>query len=132
VGSQARRQRDVSARPCDFLDGREGSWRECDGFGHEVRHIFFYMDKIIPISDLQTRAKKYVEQVKETDQPVVITQRGRAAAVLVSYESYEGLLETRDEMSYPDWEHRLRRAQKESKQGKGVSLDSFLKRRARR
>lgn len=90
------------------------------------------MDKIIPISDLQTRAKKYVEQVKETDQPVVITQRGRAAAVLVSYESYEGLLETRDEMSYPDWEHRLRRAQKESKQGKGVSLDSFLKRRARR
>ena len=47
------------------------------------------MDKIIPISDLQTKAKQYVDQVKETDQPVVITQRGRAAAVLVSYESYE-------------------------------------------
>src|SRR5262249_44743265 len=57
--------------------------------------ILLYMDKIIPISDLQTKAKQYVEQVKETDQPVVITQRGRAAAVLVSYESYEGLLATR-------------------------------------
>ena len=90
------------------------------------------MDKIIPISDLQTKAKQYVEQVKETDQPVVITQRGRAAAVLVSYEAYEGLLATRDEMSYPDWSQRLKRAQRESKAGKGLALDEYLKRRARR
>ena len=90
------------------------------------------MDKIIPISDLQTQAKKYVEQVKETEQPVVITQRGRAAAVLVSYEAYEGFLATRDEMSYPDWERRLRQAGRESKQGKAVSLDAYVKRRAKR
>jgi prevent-host-death family protein len=90
------------------------------------------MDKIIPISDLQTKARQYVEQVKETDQPVVITQRGRAAAVLVSYEAYEGLLATRDEMSYPDWNRRLKRAQRESKQGNGMALDEYLKRRARR
>jgi prevent-host-death family protein len=87
------------------------------------------MAKIIPISDLQTKAKQYVEQVKNTDQPVVITQRGRAAAVLVSY---EGFLVTRDEMGYPDWKHRLRRAQRESRRGKAVSLDGYLKRRARR
>jgi prevent-host-death family protein len=90
------------------------------------------MDKIIPISDLQTKAKQYVEQVKETDQPVVITQRGRAAAVLVSVEAYEGFIATRDEMSYPDWETRLRRARREAKQGKTVSLDAYVKRRARR
>jgi len=90
------------------------------------------MDKVIPISDLQSKAKKYVEQVKETEQPVVITQRGRAAAVLVSYEAYEGFLATRDEMSYPDWENRLRRAEKESRSGKRMSLDAYVKRRARR
>jgi len=90
------------------------------------------MDKVIPISDLQSKAKKYVEQVKETEQPVVITQRGRAAAVLVSYETFEGFLATRDEMSYPGWERRLRRAAKESKAGKHVSLDTYVKRRARR
>ncbi|MBL0216592.1 MAG: type II toxin-antitoxin system Phd/YefM family antitoxin [Myxococcales bacterium] len=90
------------------------------------------MDKIIPISDLQTQAKKYVDQVKETDQPVVITQRGRAAAVLISVETYDGLVATRDEMSYPDWEARLRRAQRESKQGKRVSLDDYVARRAKR
>jgi prevent-host-death family protein len=90
------------------------------------------MDKVIPISDLQSQAKKYVDQVKETDQPVVITQRGRAAAVLVSYEAFEGFLATRDEMSYPDWERRLRRARNESERGKRVTLDAYVKRRSRR
>jgi prevent-host-death family protein len=90
------------------------------------------MDKIIPISDLQTKAKKYVDQVKETDQAVMITQRGRAAAVLVSVEVYEGLLATRDEMSYPDWETRLVRAKREGKKGKHLSLDAYVARRSRR
>jgi prevent-host-death family protein len=90
------------------------------------------MDKVIPISDLQSKAKKYVDQVRETDQPVVITQRGRAAAVLVSYDAFEGFLATRDEMSYPDWERRLQQAAKESRQGKRMTLDTYVKRRARR
>jgi prevent-host-death family protein len=90
------------------------------------------MEKIIPISDLQTKAKQYVDQVKETDQPVVITQRGRAAAVLISMEAYEGFLATRDETSYPDWGTRLERARRESKQGKHISLDTYVARRSRR
>ena len=90
------------------------------------------MDKVIPISDLQSKAKKYVDQVRETDQPVVITQRGRAAAVLVSYDTFEGFLATRDEMSYPDWERRLDQATKESRRGKRMTLDTYVKRRARR
>jgi len=90
------------------------------------------MDKIIPISDLQTKAKKYVEQVKETDQAVVITQRGRAAAVLVSVDTYEGFIATQDEMSYPDWKTRLRQARKESRAGKYLSLDAYVARRSRR
>ena len=90
------------------------------------------MEKVIPISDLQTSAKKYVEQVKETDVPVVITQRGRAAAVLVSYDAFEGFLATRDEMSYPDWEQRLQRAKRESQRGQRVTLDAYIKRRKRR
>lgn len=44
------------------------------------------MDKIVPISDLQTQAKKIIEGVKKTRDPVIITQRGRPAALLVNYE----------------------------------------------
>lgn len=90
------------------------------------------MQKIIPISDLQSKAKKYVDQVKETDQPVIVTQRGRAAAVLVSYDTFEGYLATRDEMSYRDWPHRLERAEREARASKRITLDAYVKRRARR
>ena len=89
------------------------------------------MDRIIPISDLQTKAKRYVDQVKKTEEPIIITQRGRAAAVLVAYDSYEGHMLTLDEMTYPDWRHRLERAKRESREGKGIELDVLLKKRAR-
>lgn len=96
------------------------------------RYIIKYMDKIIPISDLQTKARKYVEQVRETAQPVIVTRRGRPSAVLVSYESFEGLLATQDEMSYPDWKKRLARAKKESRLGRGASLEGYAAKRSRR
>jgi len=44
---------------------------------------------IIPISDLRHNAARVIKQVVATDEPVVITQRGRASAVLVSVDSYE-------------------------------------------
>ena len=88
------------------------------------------MDHIIPISDLQSRAKRYVDQVKATDEAVIVTQRGRAAAVLVSYEAYEGFLATQDELSYPDWRKRLARAKRESREGKGAALEDFLRKKS--
>lgn len=90
------------------------------------------MEKIVPISDLQTRAKKIVESVKQTRDPVIITQRGRPAALLVNYEDYEGMVATLEEMSQPDWRERLAEAERDSKAGKGIELEDFKARRARR
>jgi len=90
------------------------------------------MEKIVPISDLQTRAKKIVESVKQTRDPVVITQRGRPAALLVNYEDYEGMIATLDEMSQPDWRERLAEAERDSKAGKGIRLEEFKAKRAKR
>jgi prevent-host-death family protein len=90
------------------------------------------MDKIIPISDLQTQAKKIVESVKKTRDPVIITQRGRPAAFLVNYEDYEGMIATLEEMSQPDWRERLAEAERDSKAGRGIELDKFKARRAKR
>jgi hypothetical protein len=36
---------------------------------------------------------------------------------------------TQDEMSYPDWKQRLSRAQAETRKGKGIELDQYLKHR---
>ncbi len=90
------------------------------------------MDRIIPISDLQTKAKKYVDQVKKTHEPVIITQRGRAAAVLMNYESYEGQWATLEVMSDPQWREKLERAKHESAEGKGIEVEKYLKKRAKR
>jgi antitoxin YefM len=90
------------------------------------------MDRIIPISELQSQAKKIIESVKKTRDPVIITQRGRPAALLVNYEDYEGMTATLEEMSQPDWRERLAEAERDSKAGKGLELDEFKARRARR
>jgi prevent-host-death family protein len=87
------------------------------------------MLNVVPITDLQQKTKKYVKMVQDTGQPIVITQRGRAAAVLSSAEDFEGHLMTLDEMSYPDWQRRLARAERELREGKGIELNEYLKRR---
>jgi prevent-host-death family protein len=90
------------------------------------------VEKIVPISELQTQARKIVEGVKQTRDPVIITQRGRPAALLVNYEDYEGLIATLEEMSAPDWRERLEEAERDSRAGRGVSVREFRSRRAKR
>lgn len=80
------------------------------------------MEKIVPITELQTKTKRIIDDVKKTGDPVIITQRGRPAALVVNYEDYEGMLQTLDEMSYPDWRERLQEAEADSKLGKGLPL----------
>ena len=90
------------------------------------------MEKIIPISELQSHAKKIVDNVKQTRDPVIITQRGRPAALLVNYEDYEGMVATLEEMSQPDWRERLAEAERDSKAGKGIDLEEFKAAKAKR
>lgn len=47
------------------------------------------LPEIIPISDLRQHVASVIERVVASGEPVVITRRGRAAAVLVSAEAYE-------------------------------------------
>lgn len=44
---------------------------------------------IIPISDLRQDTAGVIKRVTATNEPVVITQRGRASAVLVSAAAYQ-------------------------------------------
>jgi len=44
---------------------------------------------IIPVSDLRQNAAKILKQLKDSKEPLIITQRGRAAAVMLSVETFE-------------------------------------------
>jgi prevent-host-death family protein len=45
--------------------------------------------EIVPVSDLRQGAAALLKRVRESKKPVVVTQRGRAAAVLLSIDEYE-------------------------------------------
>lgn len=44
---------------------------------------------IIPITDFRQGAAQALDQVRRSSEPVIITQRGRAAAVMLSMEAFE-------------------------------------------
>ncbi len=90
------------------------------------------MEKIVPISELQAQARRIVEGVRKTRDPVIITQRGRPAALLVNYEDYEGMVATLEEMSEPDWRERLAEAERDSRGRRGLEPEEFKARRLKR
>ena len=44
---------------------------------------------ILPVSDLRQDAAKVLKQLRDNKEPIIITQRGRAAAVIIGVEAYE-------------------------------------------
>jgi prevent-host-death family protein len=77
--------------------------------------------KIIPISDLRQNASDVVKGVSSSREPIFITQRGRAAAVLVGMEAYE------DSQRELDVLRLLARGEKEIDAGIGHELDEVLR-----
>lgn len=59
------------------------------------------MTKTLPISEVKTKLPSLVKGVADRDDEIVITRNGRPAAVLLSVDEYEGLLETLDILSDP-------------------------------
>jgi len=77
--------------------------------------------QIIPITDLRQDAASVLQQVRESDEPLVITQRGRPAAVLLSIEAYEKSDRDRQLLLL------LAQGDKEILTSEGYSLDSVMK-----
>ena len=75
---------------------------------------------IVPITDLRQDATSIVKRVNDSGRPVVITQRGRAAAVMVSMEVYEHSEHERELLRL------LARGEKEIEAGKGYDLQGVL------
>ena len=53
---------------------------------------------IHPVSDFRANSAEVIRQVRESGRPVVLTQRGRAAAVLVGVGPYQELLREVEEL----------------------------------
>ena len=76
--------------------------------------------ELVPVSDLRQDVAAVLERLQSSREPMVITQRGRAAAVLIGIDAYESR-----EREY-ELLRLLARGEKEIGDGAGSDLDSVL------
>jgi prevent-host-death family protein len=75
---------------------------------------------IIPVSDLRRDAASLLTEVRDSKEPMFITQRGRAAAVLIGIDAYQRSEEQRDILLL------LARGEQEIASGVGHKLESVM------
>jgi prevent-host-death family protein len=75
---------------------------------------------IVPISDIRQNAARVLKGVRAAGGPIVITQRGRASAVMLSIEDYERAERERRILL------EIARGEKEISKGIGHDLDAVL------
>ena len=76
--------------------------------------------EIVPITDLRHDSSEILKRLRNSREPVIITQRGRAAAVLLSVEQYERSENDRELLLA------LARGEQEIARGRGHDLDDVL------
>jgi prevent-host-death family protein len=75
---------------------------------------------ILPVSDLRQDAAKVLKKLKDNKEPIIITQRGRAAAVIIGVEAYEKSEHDKELL------HLLAKGDKEIEIGEGYDLNAVL------
>jgi len=76
--------------------------------------------EMIPVSNLHQDAAATLKRLEDSQEPIVITQGGRAAAILMSVESYERAEEERQLLL------RLAKGEQEIQNGRGHDLNEVL------
>jgi prevent-host-death family protein len=75
---------------------------------------------ILPVSDLRQDAAKVLKQLRDNNAPIIITQRGRAAAVMIGVEAYEKSEHDKELLRL------LAKGDRETETGEGYDLDALL------
>ena len=78
------------------------------------------LSNIIPVSDLRQDAAKLLKQLNENNEPLIITQRGRAAAVMIGVEAYERFEHEKELLRL------LAKGDREIELGEGYDLDTVF------
>ena len=76
--------------------------------------------KFIPVTDLRQDAAAVLRAVQSGNEPIVVMQRSRSAAVLISVDTYERMIYEREVLGL------LVQGEKDIAAAKGVSIDEML------
>ena len=85
------------------------------------------MAKILPISEVKARLPELVTGVEDREEEVVVTRRGKPAAVLVNHDEYQRLKETLDVLSDPDLMAQIHASREHFRAGRrGVGFEDIF------
>ena len=85
------------------------------------------MARTLPISEVKARLPELVTGVAEREAEIVVTRKGKPAAVLVNYAENERLKETLDVLSDPEPMEQIRRSERFfAAGGKGLSFEDVF------
>ena len=99
------------------------------------------MARILPISDVKTRLPELVTDVEDRSEEIIVTRKGRPAAIILNFDEYESLQATLEVLSDKDLMGQIRRSEAYfAAGGKGRTLEEVFdgqappkkRRRARR
>lgn len=83
------------------------------------------MTRTIPLAEAKKSLSAIIKDVDEKFDRFTITKNGVEAAVILSSEEFEGLMETLDILSSKEEREAIARAKKQVRAGKTVSLKDF-------
>ena len=78
-------------------------------------------EDVRPLSEFRANAAAFVNQVRETRRPLILTQHGRSAAVLLDVKAYEDLIE------HAELLHDVQLAEMQISEGKYIEHADFKK-----
>jgi antitoxin YefM len=85
-------------------------------------------DVVLPLAEIKKRLSEIVDGVEGRHDRVVLTRRGRPAAVLISPDELESLEETLALLSDPDAMREIRQAEAAVEAGEVVTADELRSR----
>ncbi len=78
------------------------------------------LSNIIPVSDLRQNAANLLKQLQNSKEPLIITQRGRATAVIIGVDAYEKSEREKEQLRL------LAKGDRETETGQGYDLDTIF------
>lgn len=80
----------------------------------------------LPITEARAKFLELVKKAGSVFERFIVTKKGRPEAVVMSYDEYEGWLETLDIMSDPQLAKGIKEAQEDVKKGRIYSFEEVI------
>ena len=85
-----------------------------------------HVDQFVSVTEAKNKLLDLIRRLKANPEVVAITRDGTPAAVLLSMDQFEGLMETLEILSDPKTMRSLRRSVKQAQAGKWIAHESVF------